>query len=105
MNRNNNSSGFVVGGGNGGDGEWVRVKECVTEFMKGVAKMTVELGKDCRDIVKQSLVNEESYLVKNFGRDSYLGKRVGRTCSKVCEKLNFFNEYLCEDKEKELVAR
>ncbi|KAL4389130.1 hypothetical protein S245_006715 [Arachis hypogaea] len=99
MNRNNNSSGFVVGGGGGGDGEWVRVKEGVTEFMKGVAEMTVELGKGCRDIVKQSLVNEESYLVKNFGRDSYFGKRVGGTCSKVCGKLSFFNEYLPEDKD------
>ncbi|MED6168640.1 hypothetical protein PIB30_013370 [Stylosanthes scabra] len=97
MNSSNNSSGFVVGGGGGG--EWERVKEGVTEFMKGVAEMTVEFGKGCRDIVKQSLVNEESYLVKNFGRDSYFGKRVGGTCSKVFGKLSFFNQYLPEDKD------
>ena len=81
--------------GEGNVGEWVRVKECVTEFMKGVAEMTVEFGKGCRDIVKQSLVNEDSYIVRSFGRDSYVGRRVGR----LCKKLSFFNEYLPEDKD------
>ncbi|CAJ1979355.1 unnamed protein product [Sphenostylis stenocarpa] len=79
--------------------EWVKMKECAREFMVGVAEMTVELGKGCRDIVKQSLVNEDSYIVKTFGRDSYIGKRVRGPCAKLFAKLSFFNEYLPEDKD------
>ncbi|KAJ1424308.1 Alpha/Beta hydrolase fold [Sesbania bispinosa] len=80
-------------------GEWVRFKECVREFMIGVAEMTVEFGKGCRDIVKQSLVNEDSYIVRKLGRDSYIGKRVRKPCAKLFAKLSFFNEYLPEDKD------
>ena len=47
------------------------LKECITEFMMGATEMTVELGKGCRDIVKQSLVNEDSYIARHFGSDSY----------------------------------
>ncbi|KAK7262360.1 hypothetical protein RJT34_29929 [Clitoria ternatea] len=80
-------------------GEWVKFKECAREFMVGVAEMTVELGKGCRDIVKQSLVNEDSYIVKNLGRDSYIGKRVREPCAKLLAKLSFFNQFLPEDKD------
>ncbi|KAJ1381717.1 Alpha/Beta hydrolase fold [Sesbania bispinosa] len=67
--------------------------------MIGVAEMTVEFGKGCRDIVKQSLVNEDSYIVRKLGRDSYIGKRVRKPCAKLFAKLSFFNEYLPEDKD------
>jgi len=79
--------------------EWAKTKECAREFMVGVAEMTVEFGKGCRDIVKQSLVNEDSFIVKNLGRDSYIGKRLGGPCAKLFAKLSFFNEYLPEDKD------
>ncbi|KAK7404677.1 hypothetical protein VNO78_05633 [Psophocarpus tetragonolobus] len=79
--------------------EWAKMKECAREFMVGVAEMTVEFGKGCRDIVKQSLVNEDSYIVRNFGRDSYIGKRVRQPCAKLLHKLTFFNHYLPEDKD------
>lgn len=79
--------------------EWVKTKECAREFMVGVAEMTVEFGKGCRDIVKQSLVNEDSFVVKNLGRDSYIGKRLRGPCAKLFSKLSFFNEYLPEDKD------
>lgn len=85
-------------GGNAG-GEFVKLKECITEFMMGAAEMTVELGKGCRDIVKQSLVNEDSYIARHFGRDSYFGKRIKGPYEKLCGKLSFFNDYLPEDKD------
>lgn len=75
------------------------MKECAKEFMVGVAEMTVEFGKGCRDIVNQSLVNQDSYLVKNLGRDSYIGKKVTKPCAKLFNKLSFFNDYLPEDKD------
>jgi hypothetical protein len=80
-------------------GEWVRMKECVKEFMIGVTEMAVEFGKGCRDIVKQSLVNEDSYIVRKLGRDSYIGKKVKGPCAKLFAKLSVFNEYLPEDKD------
>lgn len=79
--------------------EWVKMKEYAREFMVGVAEMTVEFGKGCRDIVKQSLVNDDSYIVKNFGRDSYIGKTVTEPFANLFQKLSFFNEYLPEDKD------
>ena len=83
----------------GNTGEWVKFKECVTEFMKGAAEMLVELGKGCRDIVKQSLVNEDSFIVKKFGRNSYVAERIRGPFEKFCGKLSFFNQYLPEDKD------
>ncbi|KAE9616654.1 putative alpha/Beta hydrolase [Lupinus albus] len=83
-----------------GSGEWVKVKVCVTEFMKGAAEMAVELGKGCRDIVKQSLMNQDSYINRKFGKDSQVGKRLRGPCHKLCNKLSFFNHYfLPEDKD------
>lgn len=79
--------------------EWVKMKGYAREFMVGVAEMTVEFGKGCRDIVKQSLVNDDSYIVKNFGRDSYIGKTVTEPFANLFQKLSFFNEYLPEDKD------
>ncbi|KAL2328656.1 hypothetical protein Fmac_022083 [Flemingia macrophylla] len=75
--------------------EWAKTKECATEFMAGVAEITVAFGKGCRDIVKQSLVNEDSYIVKKLGRDSYIGKKLRAHFS----RLSFFNRYLPEDKD------
>ncbi|KAI4334437.1 hypothetical protein L6164_019132 [Bauhinia variegata] len=80
-------------------GESVKLKECIIEFIKGAAEMSVELGKGCRDIVKQSLVNEDSYIVRKFGRDSHVAKRIRGPCEKFCRKLSFFNQYLPEDKD------
>lgn len=64
----------------------------VREFVKGVMEMSVEFAKGCRDIVRQSLGKEDSFMRKN------LGKLKG-PCEKVCGKLRFFNEYLPEDKD------
>ncbi|KAL9413057.1 hypothetical protein AB3S75_041682 [Citrus x aurantiifolia] len=64
----------------------------VREFVKGAMEMSVEFAKGCRDIVRQSLEKEDSFMRKN------LGKLKG-PCEKVCGKLRFFNEYLPEDKD------
>lgn len=64
--------------------------------MIGVSELTVEFLKGCRDIVKQSLVNEDSIIVKKFGK---IGKRVRKPCEKLLNKLSYFNEYLPEDKD------
>lgn len=76
--------------------ELIRFKICVREFMIGVSELTVEFLKGCRDIVKQSIVNEDSFIVKKFGK---IGKRVRKPCEKLLNKLSYFNEYLPEDKD------
>ena len=85
-----------------GEGNAVRsetMRDHAREFLKGVAEMSVEFGKGCRDIVKQSLVNHDSFLVRKFGKDSYIRRRIGGPCQKLRRKLSFFNEYLPEDKD------
>ncbi|XP_059429785.1 uncharacterized protein LOC132163494 [Corylus avellana] len=68
----------------------------VTEFVKAAAEMAVEFGKGCRDIVRQSLVREDSYIGRTLGKgSSYVGRKV-RWAS---EKLGVFNQYLPEDKD------
>lgn len=64
--------------------------------MIGVSELTVEFGKGCRDIVKQSLVNQDSFVVRKFGRS---WSRVREPCNEMFKKLSFFNEYLPEDKD------
>ncbi|WCJ41082.1 alpha/beta-Hydrolases superfamily protein [Euphorbia peplus] len=71
----------------------------VREFTKGAAELSVQFGKGCRDIVVQSLGKEDSFLVRNFGRGSYIGNKVGYGCNKVFKKFEEFNEYLPEDKD------
>ncbi|XP_048233806.1 uncharacterized protein LOC8286002 isoform X3 [Ricinus communis] len=71
----------------------------VKEFLKGAAEMSVQCAKGCRDIVVQNLGREDSFIVKNFGRSSYIGKKVGFGYDRICKKLKKFNEYLPEDKD------
>ncbi|PON35100.1 Alpha/beta hydrolase fold [Trema orientale] len=75
------------------------MRDHAMEFLKGVAEMSVEFGKGCRDIVKQSLANRDSFLVRKFGKESYVRRRIGGACEKVRRRLRFFNEYLPEDKD------
>ncbi|CAL5426562.1 unnamed protein product [Camellia sinensis] len=81
---------FRGGGGkaNGG-GESEDWKFHAVEFTKGLAEMSVELGKGCRDVVQQSLLR----------RDSYFMRKIGGPCAKVSAKLRFLNEYLPEDRD------
>lgn len=60
-----------------------------TEFAKGVAELSVEFGKGCRDVVKQSILRDDSFVVRNFSGP----------CKSVCTKLKFLNQYLPEDRD------
>lgn len=86
-------------GGHGNVGEKESVGDQVKEFLKAAMEMSVEFGRGCRDIVRQTLVRDDSYIVKSFGRDSFIGGRVMGACGMVCGKLKLFNEYLPEDKD------
>ncbi|KAL3530608.1 hypothetical protein ACH5RR_009930 [Cinchona calisaya] len=59
------------------------------EFAKGFAEMSVEFGKGVRDVLKQSIVREDSVIVK----------KLRGPCEKICGKLRFLNEYLPEDRD------
>lgn len=64
-------------------------KDQVKEFLKASAEMGVELVKGCRDIVKQSMGNENSYVVRKFGGH----------WNRVSRRLSFLNEFLPEDRD------
>lgn len=70
----------------GGDRNW---KFHAVEFWRGFAEMSVEFGKGVRDVVKQSVMRDDSFVVKNFGPPA----------RKVRKELKFLNEYLPEDRD------
>lgn len=61
----------------------------LVEFAKGFGEMSMEFGKGVRDVVKQSILREDSFIMKRFGGP----------CRKVGGKLRFLNEYLPEDRD------
>lgn len=80
-----------VGRGNGfsavGEvGDW---KFQVAEFAKGAAEMSVEFGKGVRDVVKQTVLREDSVIMK----------KLKGPCRKFLGTLSFLNEYLPEDRD------
>lgn len=85
--------------GNGNAGGSGTLKDHATEFLRAVAEITVAFGKGCCDIVRQSVGNDDSFLVRNLGRDSYLGRRLSGPCRRLRRKLTSFNDYLPEDKD------
>ncbi|EOY33100.1 Alpha/beta-Hydrolases superfamily protein [Theobroma cacao] len=75
-------------------------KDVVREFMRGLLEMSVQFGRGCRDVVQQSLVTEDSFLVRNFGKDSCIGRKLNVPYDNVLRRLKVFNEYLVpEDKD------
>ncbi|XP_012838645.1 PREDICTED: uncharacterized protein LOC105959147 [Erythranthe guttata] len=84
-------SSFAHGGGSaaaaaGNGGDW---KFHAVEFAKGAAEMSVEFGKGVRDVVKQSILREDSVIMRKFKGP----------CVKILGKLRFLNEYLPEDRD------
>ncbi|XWS28438.1 hypothetical protein CRYUN_Cryun25bG0069000 [Craigia yunnanensis] len=78
----------------------VNFKDVVREFMRGLLEMSVEFGRGCRDVVQQSLVTEDSFLVRNFGKDSYIGRKIKVPYDNVLRRLRLFTEHLVpEDKD------
>ncbi|KAG6415097.1 hypothetical protein SASPL_122499 [Salvia splendens] len=59
------------------------------EFAKGAAEMSVEFGKGVRDVVKQTVLREDSLIMKKFKGP----------CQKLFQRLRFLNEYLPEDRD------
>ncbi|GAB4854980.1 hypothetical protein Ancab_023567 [Ancistrocladus abbreviatus] len=74
--------------GNAALSSTVNVRETIIEFAKGVGEMSVELAKSFVGVVKQSLGDKDSFIVRK------LGKPYGQ----ICDKLSFLNEYLPEDR-------
>ncbi|WCJ34547.1 alpha/beta-Hydrolases superfamily protein [Euphorbia peplus] len=76
----------------GGDAEEVRaesLKEQVTEFMKAWGEMLLDLGIGCKEILQQSFVTEDSFIVQ----------KVGKPMAKVSDRFKFLNEFLPEDRD------
>ncbi|KAL6563606.1 hypothetical protein OROGR_002565 [Orobanche gracilis] len=61
----------------------------VAEFSRGAAEMSVEFVKGVRDVVRQSILRDDSVIMKKFKPP----------CLKICGKLRFLNEYLPEDRD------
>ncbi|KAK6138043.1 hypothetical protein DH2020_028207 [Rehmannia glutinosa] len=61
----------------------------VAEFAKGAAEMSVEFGKGVRDVMRQSILRDDSVIMRKFKGP----------CLKILGKLSFLNEYLPEDRD------
>ncbi|GLT47893.1 hypothetical protein SLA2020_215480 [Shorea laevis] len=73
-----------------GDGvESESLKDQVTEFLKSWCEMVTELGRGCRDILQQTVVREDSFIVQ----------KLRGPVAKVSGRLRFLNEYLPEDRD------
>lgn len=81
-------SGFVSVDGSGSDPKET-LKDQVTGFMKSWGEMLLDLGKGCKDIVLQTVVTEDSYVVK----------KLQKPAAKMSKKLSFLNEFLPEDRD------
>ncbi|KAK8483318.1 hypothetical protein V6N13_097005 [Hibiscus sabdariffa] len=65
------------------------LKEQVKEFLKSWCEMVLELGRGCRDILQQTVVTEDSFIVQ----------KLGGPVAKVSSRLSFLNEFLPEDRD------
>lgn len=63
--------------------------EQMTGFLKSWCEMLLQLGRGCRDIVQQTVVTEDSFVVQ----------KLGGPVSKVSGRLRFLNEFLPEDRD------
>lgn len=80
------SSSSAVNAAAGEVGDW---KFQVAEFAKGAAEMSVEFGKGVRDVVNQTVLREDSVIMK----------KLKGPCHKCFGKLRFLNDYLPEDRD------
>lgn len=65
------------------------LKDQVTGFLKSWGEMLLELGKGCKNIVQQTVIDEESFI----------GHKLRGPADKVSRRLRFLNEYLPEDRD------
>lgn len=65
------------------------LKDQVAGFMKSWGEMLLHLAKGCKDIVEQTVVTEDSFVVR----------KLAKPAAKVSKRLSFMNEYLPEDRD------
>lgn len=65
------------------------LKDHAVGFLMAWCEILMELGRGCRDILQQNLLNEDSYVVRKFREP----------CSKVSKRLRFLNDFLPEDRD------
>lgn len=65
------------------------IKDQINGFAKAWAELMTELGRGCKDVVQQTLLTEDSYIVK----------KTKEPLNQVTEKLRFLNEFLPEDRD------
>ncbi|KAK6146977.1 hypothetical protein DH2020_017889 [Rehmannia glutinosa] len=65
------------------------LKDQIKGFAKAWGELVVELGRGCRDVVQQTILTEDSYIVK----------KTKGPVAEVSEKLRFLNEFLPEDRD------
>ncbi|XP_065856696.1 uncharacterized protein [Euphorbia lathyris] len=71
------------------DAKMESLKEQVTGFLKSWGEMLLDLGKGCKEILQQTLVTEDSFIVQ----------KVGKPMAKVSDRFKFLNEFLPEDRD------
>ncbi|XP_051132307.1 uncharacterized protein LOC127252242 [Andrographis paniculata] len=65
------------------------LKDQIKGFVKAWGEMVLELGRGCRDVVQQTVLTDDSYIVK----------KTKEPLAQVSEKLRFLNEFLPEDRD------
>ncbi|XP_015899423.3 uncharacterized protein LOC107403576 isoform X2 [Ziziphus jujuba] len=80
--RNDDGSGQSVG-------EEESLKDQVKGFVIAWGEIVLEFGRGCRDIAQQTLLTEESYIVR----------KLRNPCARASAKLRCLNEYLPEDRD------
>ncbi|KAF7818585.1 Alpha/Beta hydrolase fold [Senna tora] len=71
------------------EGSGESFKDQAMGFVMAWCEILMELGRGCRDIVQQNLMNENSYVVK----------KLGGPCAKASKRLRFLNDFLPEDRD------
>ncbi|GMH23115.1 hypothetical protein Nepgr_024958 [Nepenthes gracilis] len=69
--------------------ETENVKDQIKGFAKAWGDLLLDLSRGCRDIVQQSFVTKDSYIVQ----------KLGRSVAKISDRLSFMNEFLPEDRD------
>ncbi|KAI5665333.1 hypothetical protein M9H77_24656 [Catharanthus roseus] len=65
------------------------LQDQIKGFAKAWGEMVLEFGKGCKDVVQQTILTEDSYIVK----------KTRRPLSMASEKVRFLNEFLPEDRD------
>ncbi|KAL3628549.1 hypothetical protein CASFOL_027595 [Castilleja foliolosa] len=70
-------------------GETENLKDQMMGFAKAWGELVVEFGRGCRDVAQQTILTEDSYIMK----------KTKGPLAEVSEKMRFMNEFLPEDRD------